>query len=402
MEHPKFIKGICATMVILSLAGCIEPFDATIEEFESALVIDAFITDELKDQQIVLSRAYRFEQDSAAAETNAQVKIVTNDNRTLNFSEVSPGKYMSDAPFKAEPNTAYTLSVQTNNGRSYTSNPAQLQSEAKIDSVYAVRTTNEFGEEGMAIFLDSFDPSGTSRFYRFEYEETYRVIAPRWNPMEFKIVNNNNVPAGAITHAITDTETLIRVPRTEEARVCYGSDHSRNIIITRTDDSEEDRLVRFNVHFINRNNYILTHRYSILVRQFTMSEKAYNYYETLKELSSLESVFSENQPGYFEGNVFSDLSQAEHVLGYFDVSSISEKRIFFDYEDFFHNERKPSYAIPCKPIKPLTLMESVRLGHVTYNDPSAYGEEPEFIAIERACGDCRVLGSNVAPSFWVD
>ena len=387
---------------MLFFGSCIEPFDATTEEFESVLVIDAFITDELKDQEIQLSRTFRFEQDSAQAETNARVTVFDDVDHTINFSEVAPGKYVSEIPFRAEQNRAYTLSIQTSNGRSYTSRAEQLRNEAKIDSIYAERIINDLGEEGMAIFLDSFDPSEDSGFYRFEYEETYSIIAPRWNTMDFLIVANSDVPEMTPIYARTDTESLILVPRTEEERLCYGSAVSKDVILTTTDDSEIDRLSRFNIRFINRDNYILSYRYSILVRQYALSQEAFNYFETLRELSSLESVFSENQPGFFEGNVFSEDSRNEKVLGYFEVSSVDEKRIFFNYVDYFPNERLPRYAVPCKAIKPITLMESVRLNLVTYNDTGASGDDPEFIAIERTCGDCTVLGSNVRPSFWVD
>ena len=52
----------------------------------------------------------------------------------------------------------------------------------EIEDVYAERIINENNSEGMAIFVDSFDPTGNSRYYRYELEETYRVIAPDWLP----------------------------------------------------------------------------------------------------------------------------------------------------------------------------------------------------------------------------
>ena len=59
------------------------------------------------------------------------------------------------------------------------------------------------------------------------------------------------------------------------------------------------------VRFINRNNYIISHRYSILVRQFVQSNEAFTFYETLNDLSRNESLFSETQPGFLAGNVSS-------------------------------------------------------------------------------------------------
>ena len=390
MKRLKTLSALSAG-VFFCLASCIEPFDATTEEFESVLVVDAFISNELRDQQVLLSRAFRFEQDSAQAERNARVKVVDDMQRERNFIEVTPGKYVSEAPFKAELGRTYTLSIQTSEGRSYSSRPAQLRNEIEIDSLYAERIVDDLGEEGMAIFIDSFDPSGESRFYRYEYEETFIIIAPRWTPVKWFIVPDSY-----------GQDSLILAPRDIEERLCYGTNPSRNIIIESTSDLSDDRLQRFMVRFVNRNNYILSHRYSILVKQFVISREAHAFNETLNDLSSLESLFSENQPGFFEGNVFSEDSRNEKVLGFFEISSVDEKRIFFDYEDYFPGERLPPWAIPCRGSKSESVMEQVRINLVRPNDPAAWNEPLIFNVINRTCGDCTVLGSNVRPDFWVD
>jgi len=175
---------------------------------------------------------------------------------------------------------------------------------------------------------------------------------------------------------------------------------------------QEDRVSNFMVHFINRNNYIISHRYSILVRQLVQSNTAFRFYETLGEFSSSESLFSETQPGFLEGNVFSMQDEDEKVLGFFDVASVTEQRIFFNYTDFYPDEPLPPYLSPCdETALPLAnqdgscflqaVLERNAIRFVRDNNNSTAFEGP-FFTVPRICGDCTVLGAVEVPDFWTE
>ena len=376
--------------------GCVEPFDAKTEIFESALVIDATITNELKQQEILLSRSFRFEEDGPIPELNANVKIVEDNGTEYFFEEADPGKYLSTNPFNAQPDKSYRLLITTNNGRSYSSSATQLTQTTQIDNLYASRIINDNGEEGTVLYIDSFDPSGNSKYYRYEYEETYKIIAPKWGPVD--LIPD---PAGGCG--------LLVVPREQDEQVCYTTDSSNRIILTDTNAFAEDRVSQFPVRFVNRNNYIISHRYSILVRQFVQSNEAYTFFETLRDFSGSESLFSETQPGFLAGNISSLDNESEKVLGYFDVASVTERRIFFNYSDFFPNEELPPYINPCRESTPplsspagcilRTLVANNSVRYITSNDAPQLGAGPHVV-VTRVCGDCTVLGGLDIPIFW--
>ncbi len=390
----------CFVTIVLMAHSCVEPFDAKTETFESALVIDATITNEMKQQEIFLSRSFRIEDDGPAPESGANVSVVDDTQNQYTFAEESPGRYLSTSPFAAAPGRSYQLQLTTNTGRTYTSDMVQLTAVTQIDNLYAERIVNDDGDEGMALFVDSFDPTDSSKNYRYEFAETYKIIAPDWTPDDL------------IPGPNPDCNVLV-VPRTTDQETCFTTDVSRDIILTDTNDLNEDRVSRFLVRFINRNNYIITHRYSIMVRQLVQSNEAYTFFETLRDFSGSESLFSETQPGFLAGNVFSVESSNEKVLGYFDVASVTEERIFFNYDDFFPGEPLPPYADPCaRSSPPLTrgnppvcvLRNQVVANLVRYvGSNSAPGSTtgPHEI-VPRVCGDCTVLGKTEIPEFWIE
>ncbi len=392
----------CAAMIFLS--SCIEPFEATFADFESAIVVEATITDQLEQQRVFITRTFEFEADGPTPEANANVRI-TGGSDTYSFQQITPGVYQSNVAFAAQPNVSYQLLIETQDGRTYSSNEMVLPASTQIDEVRAERITNDEGVNGVAILVDSFDPTGSSINYRYEYEETFKIIAPFWNPTDLE-----KVPLEEITQ-LCDVRTIPDV-RSEET--CFGTDLSNAIIQTNTSDLGEDRVDDFMVRFIPSDNYIISHRYSILVRQLVQSNEAFTFYETLNEFSGNESLFSETQPGFLEGNVFSDLDRNEKVLGYFEVVSVSEQRIFFNYEDLYPGEALPPYVDPCALNAPplvsgstpprcvlSTQVELGLVGYVDLNDIPGAGEGP-FLIVPNVCGDCSELGNPDPPAFWIE
>ncbi|MDC6364839.1 MULTISPECIES: DUF4249 domain-containing protein [Flavobacteriaceae] len=393
---------VLALLMTLVIGGCIEPFDVTFEDFESALVIEATITDEMVQQKVFLSRTYEFEAEGPTPESNATVQV-QGGGTSYSFMESSPGVYISQQVFAAQPNTTYQLLIQTQDGRTYSSNEVVLPAKTQIDEVRAERITTDDGDDGIGIFVDSFDPSGSSENYRYTYEETYRVVAPFWTPRGLELVPPEEATVACEVRAIFDDSSL---------ETGYASDFSNTIIQTSTTDLQEDRVSNFMVRFINRNNYIISHRYSILIKQFVQSNEAFTFYETLNEFSGNDSFFSETQPGFLEGNVSSDLSRNEKVLGFFDVASVVEQRIFFNYEDFYPGEDLPPFAIPCDvnapelsrgvpPVCVLSVMVINDLVRFVDNNGATEGEGP-FLVVPTLCGDLAGFAQPNPPDFWIE
>lgn len=390
--------------LVMTFFACIEPFDAKLADFESAIVVEATITNEEKFQRIYLTRTFEFEADGPSPESNANVMVLDGSGNSFLFQEIEPGIYESEQVFAAQPTTSYQLLITTSEGRSYSSTRVGGFQTTQIDDLRAERITNDDGEEGVAILVDSFDPAGNSLNYRYEYEETYKIIAPFWRPDDL-------VPL--VGPGIGPCQVEV-VPREQPEEICFATDNSNEIILTDTNGLDEDRVDNFMVRFINRNNFIISHRYSILVRQFVQSNQAYTFYETLNEFSGNQSLFSETQPGFLQGNVSSDEDPEEKVLGYFDVTPVTERRIFFDYEELFPGEDLPPYVNPCLVVAPPLVAPSipprcilsvqVELNLVKYFGENATPDESEgpYFVVPRVCGDCTAIGNIEPPEFWVE
>ncbi len=395
-------------LLFVILFGCTEPYLLQTSNFEEALVIEATITNELKTQQIKLTKTYRLEENGPEFIENANVSVEDNLGNVYNFIE-GDEVYESENPFQAITGRNYKLRIITN-GKTYTSTQEVLPALNPMQSVEP-HDINLAGERGVEIKVKAFDPTNSSKYYRYEFEETYKVIAPKWRPY--------TVTVDPIMNA-TGTKDLIFTPRTYEAQTCYSSFKSNELLLHSTTNLSEDR-VDYMVRFIPVTSPIIKHRYSILVRQFVQNLASHTYYKTLKSISGSGSILSQNQPGFFSGNVTCESNPNEKVIGFFDVSSVSSQRIFFNFNDVFPSTPEPGYFYDCydncieedpftcpgaynycfeygsidSTCEGLQAEISLNNGYELFS----HGPNPLQL-IQPPCGDCTTFSSNVVPPFW--
>lgn len=391
-----------AALFLASVFGCTTPYNYQTNSFEDIIVIEAMITNEYKFHEIKLSRSYALEENVPKPETQAIVYISDDAANTYEFTE-SNGSYISKTQFKAVADRKYQLHVLTKNGKTYLSSPETLTTQTPIESLNAAAVTKD-NIPGVEITVNSTDPTNTSKYYRYEYEETSKIVAPKWYQEK----------------AVANGRYIKFVPRTEEARICFSTRKSNELLTTNTSDLSQDKVSNFPVRFISSSDNFIRNRYSILVKQYVESFAAHTFYETLKTISNSGSILSQTQPGFLSGNIKSVDNPGEKVMGFFNVSSYSEKRLFFNFTEIFPNTRLPEYQYFCPSEIPEADLNEY---YYTYCANTIFSscqndlivdliskkikvffpnDDPSYLLFPIECGDCTSFSSNIKPSFWID
>ena len=398
MKNYKLNNILVFILLVILCNSCTEAYPLLTNSYEEALVVEATITNELKTQEIKLTKTAKFEDESYLPESGAEVFITDDSGNQYNFKEDAE-KYISTVEFQAVPERKYQLHINTKDGRSFESSPETLTTINPMQEVTAAVEAKD-NVNGVSIRIKSFDAAHASTYYRYEYEETYKIVTPKWRPIKAEL---------------SPTGSLIFLTNSPDTKVCYGSKKSTDILLVNTNDLSEDR-VDFLARFISDQDYIMTTRYSILVRQYIESLAAFNYYTTLKKLSGPESILSPTQPGLLLGNIQSTNNLNNKIVGYFDVTSVSTERIYFNYADLFPGKGAPPYVTdcleycygdpeagtspePCTHVK--SPVEDLALGYVTYFT-GIDGAGSFSYWVNAPCGDCTTFASNIKPTFWTD
>ncbi len=424
------------TLVMACVISCIDEIDldtVSSSELKEILIVEGTLTNEMKNHQIRLSRidslldlqldsiynplipVRDINRDFINYVENAQVVVVDASGVEYDFNESSPGIYESVVQFAAENDNAYQLEITTASGRGFSSKPMTINATSEIKNIYAEKAISDTGVEGIGIFIDNESVVGNAQNFRYNYDETYKIIAPNWSPYEFKLTDYDPCALPVPTY------NLEIVERQEEQQTCYSTVTSNTIIQTQMNTSGSG-LEKFMVRFISKDNFIISHRYSIEISQLVSGTASYGFYEQLNNFSQTGSVFSQVQPGFLEGNLSSNDGVQGSVIGFFDVASVSKKRMFFNYTDFYANEPLPQFPHNCglhsspeshrsycatgpdvgNPC-PQSIIEMVNLDIIRYvsDNNQNIGTCPgPYVYVESICGDCTTLGSNIVPDFW--
>lgn len=389
---------------ILFQIGCTEPFEIETIDFESVLVVESTITDEFKPQIVKLSRTSSLENPEILIVDDANVNVAGSNGDTFSFYwDSETGNYISEGSFNAQPGVSYTLNIITSDGKRYTSSAVSVPQTVEIGELYAERIVDATDDkDGVQVLVNTEDPTGNAKYFRYEYEETYKIVAPYPSPFNSEIINYN--PSNGSYEVILTSR--------EPEEICYSTEISTGINQTTTTELNENRVFRFPVRYLSKLDAKMQTRYSILVKQYVQSVEAYTFYKIIKELGSIESLLSQGQPGYVAGNMVSEANPDEKVLGFFEVSSTTSKRIYFNYDDF--GLEKPPYFVDCDLLL-LDYRDNTELDndpnereiiytYLKYYDYQVVNFSQGFLytIAKPECTVCTYFSSNVRPDFWED
>ncbi|MGV6831029.1 MAG: DUF4249 domain-containing protein [bacterium] len=423
------MKRLCFVLIVLAtLQSCIEEIATPQDSFtNSILVVEATLTDQLKFQEVRLSKTYPIGEEQTPQVSGANVSIVNSTNQTINFTELEPGLYISDIPFAASVNTDYQLKLTVDN-KSYSSSLERLAAQIPINNVTAQASINDLNEEGVSIVVNTVDPGVDDIYLRYEYEETYKIIAPRYSPQELTVLNNDfPYPQSFLNNFINNDFTFDDEAlrdfffdlslREEQKQICFNTVNSNKIFQTSSDELTTNDI-SFELRFLDNLNPIIRHRYSILVRQLVQTRRAFEFYELLNSFSSNDDVFSQLQVGFIEGNITNETNEQERIVGFFEVASVDEQRIFFDYNDIYPDAQLPPYFISCDftlspeileedfahNITNSPIIDALGVGFIFYEETEFPGSGPfsyrPYQLVFSECGDCTNYGETLVPSFW--
>ena len=364
----------------LFLAGCKEPFQAEINEKTDAIAVDGSLIKGRDRQKIIITRSTPLNDISYLPVTDCQVKIVDELENEFFFTEESDGIYTATIDNNILVNgRKYKLVFNTPEGNNYESAYETIVETAPVDSVYPVvekifNIDKQEDEDYIRFYLDLKAPETGSRYYRWELTETYEIHS------YYHI------------DAYYDGETIYRYPPFRDSLFyCWITSEIDELYSSNTVNLVINEKKKIPLNRFPATSRRMSVRYSLLIEQYALNEKAYDYWNQKKtEIQESGGLYTA-QPGQGASNISNINDDAEKVLGYFWASSLSEKRIF--------------YKDPTKYRKPYGYCE-IEVFDTTIHDIGLY---PIYLTLleqipmyaRRRCFDCTLEGGSLAkPDFW--
>ncbi len=365
IKHPIWL-------LVLLVGGCVDPYrPPEITQPGSYLVVNGFFNSAPGTiTSIQLSRTQNLTDPKApTAETKAQVTIESQNKVTYALREGSAGLYTLSG-VTPQPGETYRLRIRTAKGADYYSDYVPVITTPPIDSV-SWRVENN----GVQINVNTHDPKNNTRYYRWEFDGAWEYTALYRSSLELK---NNQI-----------------IDRQQDVYRCWGSENSTNIMTTSTVRLSQDRVSQFPLTSIPGNSIKLGIKYSLLVRQFALSQAGFDYYDQLAKITqNIGSIF-DPQPSQITGNIRSLTNASDLVLGFFRVGTVESKRIFISRAQlpgWFTNTGVGS-----------CLVDTLTASDVRRYQPAIISmyEGGKYLTTSENCVDCRLRGGlPQRPAFW--
>jgi hypothetical protein len=403
----RTIRNIFVVLfLIFTISRCIDPYFPELEGYESLLVVEGLVTDENSSYTVKLSRSVQHQDTVPEVISDATIYISDENSKNAYLRNAGNGIYRTDSvEFRGMIGKTYILHIQTTEGDIYESEPYKMEPVSDIDNIYYARDqeTGNSGtaiNDGLRIYLDS--RGGTNKFYRWEYIETWKYKVP--NPKRFEYVNET------IFVAVNDVKEY-----------CYKVQKSKEIIIYSVYAGKSDNVEGQMVAFIDplKSDRLLL-QYSILMKQYSVSEKEYDFWYNMKQINEKGGDIYSLQPFPVISNIRNVNNPDERILGYFQVSSVKEKRRFITFSEIA-DMNFPYYKNLCKRIEkePKDYPRSPLATPLTWDDlyemytTSGYSfVEPVFklgteglykmVFAKPECANCELTGIETKPDFWID
>lgn len=394
-------------LLFASAIGCVEEFETDSIKFEQLLVVDGNISDHTGSHQISLSYTTPINTNNNGQyepASGALVWLEDDLNNKIEFSEASPGHYISPENFAGTIGRSYALHIQTSEGDKYQSQLQLLSAAPEISRIYH-RFSIDYGDgeatahPGAQFFLDVDRTEASSQLFRFEWNDAHEVTARYTKSLDSEVN-----PDGSYTI----------FPFNENVKVCYREDSFSNIILASALESTTGELPEVPIRFTPSYGLDVTSAYSIEATIRAITPEAYSYYRKIKVFNESNGSLFDQQQGAVVGNVFSTSNPKEKVLGYFEVSGAASKRIFMDVYDFSPEVLEHTFRT-CSEFR---LFENVGSLYAFYNALDIQDEDERQAAIiyrahyeifdyitanmmgHRYCVDCRYRGSLGKPDYW--
>jgi hypothetical protein len=385
------IRYILISLIVLSFIwhSCREEYFLEIDKYENILVVDGTITNEPGPYEVRLSLSSPVNRPELKPFVGAQVIVMDNLGNEEVFTEISPGVHRSEKDgMQGIVGRKYKIIITTGNDNIYESDFQELKKPTAISEVYAEIETKDSG--------DPYYPGYGYQFYVSSEEAENDTTNLMW-----RLTGTYKYQSDYYIRYYYDYG-LFEFPDADSLYTCYKTDVVQGIYTFSTAGLSETAVNGLPLNYVTTDTRMLSIRYSLLVKQYTVTDEAFTYYNSLQAISSEQGALYAQQPYQVKGNIKSTINPDEPILGYFLVAGIDEKRIYVNRPP---SDQVEFYYSVCV----LGDADFDAFGFIRWTDRRTW---PLYVTTSTSgrralphqdCLDCRRHGGTIEkPEFWTD
>jgi hypothetical protein len=377
-----------ATLIMLLVCCKQEYIPPVNEENANLLVVEGFLNNGQGATTIRLSRSVGLSDTTQKKfELGAKVNVEGENGSSFALAGNTNGEYsISQLPLLN--NIKYRLHIKTINGKEYASDFVPIKFTPPIDSITWQRESG-----GVRLYVNTHDPQNATKYYQWEFEETWEFRSAYYSSLKYIKDNTNKVIALVYKYPDHSIDTAIYK--------CWKTLNSTSINIGSSENLTTD-IIYLPFHFIEQGSEKLSVLYSINLKQYAVSHEKYLFLQKMKKNTEQTGSLFDAQPSQLSGNIHCLTDQNESVIGYVEISQEQTQRIFIyssQVSDWHYDQGCGQYEIINQLDSIAKYGAELTPTYPTLLDP--FGGIVKFNAANDVkCVDCTIGRTNKKPPFW--
>ena len=387
MKHPIYIF----IFLVGSFLGCRDPYEPPeITDFGELVVIDANVNGTTGEASVVLTASRSLNgEDTLRYISGADVYLETEAGTLFDLRYAGNGNYEANN-ILLQYGDKIRLHVTVSENRQYVSDFEEYIRTPEIDSV-----SYRAEADGVKIMVSTQDPNNNTLYYKWDYQETWIFSAAYDSPF----IYDTNIFGNLILTSIRKRNPA----ELDSMKFCFRDYVSKQIIVGTSENLSEDIISNRNLFDASYAEGKFQYRYSVLVKQNALTKRSFDYWTNLSAITEELGGIFDTQPANVESNIKSTVNPDEAVLGYLNVFSETEKRIFIDADDIPEHETSKTLSDICTTEDLLKWDPDVGFSPLSEQINGRYilvDKGESAIVAGAKCCDCRLTGYYETPEFW--
>jgi len=325
-------------VIIVIFTSCVDRINFSVPSAQSLIVVEGMITDNPGPYTVKVSKSISINSDSSYRDPvqNAKIKLYDDEGNDEDFIEGSPGVYLTSGLIQGKPGHAYSIVLETQDGKVFKSIPDTINPVGEIEQIkfeYEARTIQTiYGDVDANVFkiyVDANAGTGDNNYVRWRFTGTFKVVT---NPELHEAFGEgsyykNPLPcSGYIVEPALGGGKLAQVaPCT--CCTCWVNQFESEPTVSDGQLISNNRYSNVKVAEVPVNSATFSDKYMVQVEQMSLTKNAFEFFRLIRAQKNGASSLFQPPFGEIKGNV-NPVNSTDPVVGLFWATSIKGKLIF--------------------------------------------------------------------------
>ena len=376
------------------LSGCVTEYDAPVSnQLDNLLVVEGIITN--GTTTISLSRSVGLSGDVQKSQPVDLARVWVENEAGLRFesSTVNNGQYTIPTG-ELDYSVRYRLRISLG-GDEYETDFLEFRTTSPIEEINLYQ--KESGNP-VQVRINTSGAEGQSPYYFWSYEEIWETHAHQMATHYLGIEGNytDYYSYGYVTYTLNRRyqDFIQEYDTYSPYYICWKYDNSKSLLLGSNDKLTENRITNHVLYEVEPTDDRFSYLYYVKIKQYSLSEDAYNYFNNLKKnAEDIGSIFSP-VPSEMRGNIVCTTNPDIPVIGYVEASETEIKERFIRSGETPYTKTHTCDILTGAGDIPETQLFDF---YLFFYDQEA--SEQKWTNLP--CIDCRSTGgTKIKPDFW--